>query len=112
MPMGMLTMITPNAMSQSQLQRLLIARALVGAPKVLFLDEATSALDNTAQEAITRTIDELGSTRVVIAHRLSTIRRADRIYVLDRGRIVQSGTFDELAGQDGLFRTLMAGQVS
>ena len=112
MPMGMLTMVTPNALSQSQLQRLLVARALVGRPEVLFLDEATSALSNTAQAEITRSIDGLGSTRVVIAHRLSTIRNADRIYVLDHGRVVQSGTFAELEAEGGTFTELMAGQVS
>ena len=112
MPMGMLTMITPNSMSQSQLQRLLIARALVSRPEVLYLDEATSALDNTAQAEITKAIDGLGSTRVVIAHRLSTIRNADRIYVLEKGRVVQSGTFDELEAEGGHFSELMAGQVS
>ncbi|MEE2972539.1 MAG: ATP-binding cassette domain-containing protein, partial [Planctomycetota bacterium] len=112
MPMGMLTMITPNSMSQSQLQRLLIARALVGRPEVLFLDEATSALDNVTQAEITKAIDGLGSTRIVIAHRLSTIRNADRIYVLDKGRVVQSGSFDELQSEGGMFAKLMAGQIS
>lgn len=112
MPMGMLTMITPNSMSQSQLQRLLIARALVGRPEVLFLDEATSALDNVTQAEITKAIDGLGSTRIVIAHRLSTIRNADRIYVLDQGRVVQSGSFDELQAEGGMFAKLMAGQIS
>lgn len=112
MPMGMLTMITPNSMSQSQLQRLLIARALVGRPEILFLDEATSALDNATQSEITRAIDGLGSTRIVIAHRLSTIRNADRIYVLEKGRVVQSGTFAELEAEGGHFSELMAGQIS
>ena len=112
MPMGMLTMITPTSLSQSQLQRLLIARSIVSRPELLLLDEATSSLDNASQERITRSIDGLGATRIVIAHRLSTIRRADRIYVLDRGRVVQSGTFAELEGRDGVFRDLMAGQAS
>ena len=112
MPMGMLTMIGPTSLSQSQLQRLLIARALVSRPEVLFLDEATSALDNASQAEITRSIDQLGATRIVIAHRLSTIRNADRIYVLDRGRVVQSGTFDELVAEGGHFGDLMAGQTS
>ena len=112
MPMGMLTMITPNALSQSQMQRLLIARALVAKTEILFLDEATSTLDNTAQAEITRSIDQLGSTRIVIAHRLSTIRNADRIYVLEHGRVVQSGTFTELEAAGGTFAELMAGQAS
>jgi NHLM bacteriocin system ABC transporter ATP-binding protein len=112
MPMGMLTMIGPTSLSQSQLQRLLIARALVSRPEILFLDEATSALDNASQAEITRSIDQLGATRIVIAHRLSTIRNADRIYVLDRGRVVQSGTFDELVAEGGHFGDLMAGQTS
>jgi len=112
MPMGMLTMVTPSSLSQSQLQRLLIARALVGRPEIVFLDEATSALDNAAQAEITAAIDRLGATRIVIAHRLGTIRRADRIHVLDRGRVVQSGSFEELQAEGGLFADLMAGQVS
>jgi len=112
MPMGMLTMVTPTSMAQSQLQRLMIARALINNPEILFLDEATSALDNQTQAEITRSIEQLGTTRVVIAHRLSTIRKADRIYVLDRGRVVQEGDFDTLSAQDGAFRDLMAGQLS
>lgn len=113
MPMGMLTLVTPNSHSQSQVQRLLIARALVARPEVLLLDEATSALDNQSQASITATIEALGATRIVIAHRLTTIRGADRIYVLRSGAIVQQGTFDELAADEsGHFRELMAGQLS
>ena len=112
MPMGMLTMVTPTSMSQSQLQRLLIARALINRPEIVFLDEATSALDNRTQASITRTIEDLGSTRIVIAHRLSTIRNADRIYVLKEGVVVQSGRFEELEAEGGHFMELMAGQVS
>ena len=112
LPMGMLTVLSPNALSQSQVQRLLIARALINHPEILFLDEATSALDNATQAEITNAVNGLGSTRIVIAHRLSTIRNADRIYVLDQGRVVQSGSFEELEAADGMFRTLMAGQVS
>ena len=112
MPMGMLTMVTPTSMSQSQLQRLLIARALINRPEIVFLDEATSALDNRTQASITETIEQLGSTRIVIAHRLSTIRNADRIYVLKDGSVVQSGRFDELEAEGGHFMELMAGQVS
>ena len=112
MPMGMLTMVSPTSMSQSQLQRLLIARALINRPEVVFLDEATSALDNRTQASITKTIEDLGSTRIVIAHRLSTIRKADRIYVLKEGVVVQSGRFEELEAEGGHFMELMAGQVS
>ena len=112
MPMGMLTMVSSTSMSQSQLQRLLIARALINRPEVLFLDEATSALDNRTQAAITEAIEDLGSTRVVIAHRLSTIRKADRIYVLKDGVVVQSGRFEDLEAEGGHFVELMAGQIS
>ena len=113
MPMGMLTLITANSHSQSQVQRLLIARALVSRPEILFLDEATSSLDNQTQASITATIESLGATRIVIAHRLTTIRSADRIYVLREGRVVQQGSFDELAADPtGHFHELMAGQLS
>ena len=76
------------------------------------MDEATSALDNKAQASITETINNLGVTRLVIAHRLSTIKDADVIHVLDEGRIVQSGTFDELSAQEGFFTELMKRQMS
>jgi ATP-binding cassette subfamily C protein len=112
MPMGMLTVVTGSALSGGQSQRLLIARALVGNPSILFMDEATSALDNKAQASITETINNLGVTRLVIAHRLSTIKDADVIHVLDEGRIVQSGTFDELSAQEGFFTELMKRQMS
>ncbi len=76
------------------------------------LDEATSALDNDTQDQIARSIEDLANTRVAIAHRLSTIRKADRIYVLQNGKVVQAGTFDELAASGGHFRELMAGQLA
>ncbi|MGE4608852.1 MAG: ATP-binding cassette domain-containing protein, partial [Myxococcota bacterium] len=112
MPMGMLTVVGPTTLSASQTQRLLIARALVNRPKILLLDEATSALDNDTQDQIARSIEDLANTRVAIAHRLSTIRKADRIYVLQNGKVVQAGTFDELAASGGHFRELMAGQLA
>ena len=112
MPMGMLTMVSPTSMSQSQLQRLLIARALINRPEVVFLDEATSALDNRTQVSVTKAIEDLGSTRIVIAHRLSTIRNADRIYVLKAGVVVQEGRFEELQAEGGYFMELMGGQIS
>lgn len=113
MPMGMLTMTAGNSLSGGQAQRLLIARALVGNPRILFMDEATSALDNESQLAVTETINKLGVTRVVIAHRLSTIIDADRIIVLNDGQVVQSGTYEELAKQtDGHFYELMKRQMT
>jgi ATP-binding cassette subfamily C protein len=113
MPMGMHTIIGEGglAFSGGQLQRMMVARALARKPRFLFFDEATSALDDRAQEAVSRHIEQLDSTRIVIAHRLSTIRQADRIYVLDGGRIVQSGSFDELMATDGLFRSLTSRQL-
>ncbi|MCU1451210.1 MAG: transporter-like protein [Acidimicrobiales bacterium] len=113
MPMGMHTVIGEGglAFSGGQLQRMMVARALARKPRLLFFDEATSALDDRAQEAVSQHIEQLQSTRVVIAHRLSTIRHADRIYVLDGGRIVQAGTFDELMAVDGLFRSLTSRQL-
>lgn len=113
MPMGMLTLVTPTSLSQSQLQRLLIARAIVGRPEILLFDEATSNLDNQSQAAITATIELMGATRIVVAHRLTTIRNAHRIIVLKQGKVVQQGTFEELAADEtGHFRELMAGQLS
>jgi ABC-type bacteriocin/lantibiotic exporter with double-glycine peptidase domain len=112
MPMGLHTVVSEGGgtLSGGQRQRLLIARALVTRPRVLLFDEATSALDNRAQQIVSESIDRLHATRIVIAHRLSTIRNADRIYVLDGGRVVQSGTFDELMAEPGLFADLAARQ--
>ncbi|NEO90057.1 MAG: NHLP bacteriocin export ABC transporter permease/ATPase subunit, partial [Moorea sp. SIO3G5] len=96
MPMGMHTVISEGGtnLSGGQRQRLLIARALVLKPRLLIFDEATSALDNRTQSIVSQSIDELQVTRIVIAHRLSTIRNADRIYVLEAGRVLQQGTFE------------------
>ena len=97
--------------SGGQRQRLLIARALVTKPKILLMDEATSALDNKTQATVAASLDRRKVSRLVIAHRLSTVRRANRIYVLDRGRVVQEGTYDELAQEQGLFAAMMQRQV-
>jgi len=112
-PMGMHTFISEGAnnISMGQRQRLLIARALVFKPKILLFDEATSALDNRAQAVVSRSLDSLKVTRVVVAHRLSTIRNADRIYVMQAGRVVETGSFAELAAGNGLFSRTMARQV-
>jgi NHLM bacteriocin system ABC transporter ATP-binding protein len=114
MPMGMHTVISEGAstLSGGQRQRILIARAIVTRPRILFFDEATSALDNKTQAVVSRSLENLKSTRVVIAHRLSTIINADRIIVLDRGKIVQQGTYTELMSNDGAFKDLALRQLA
>ena len=114
MPMGMQTVISEggSTLSGGQRQRLLIARALVRKPRIILFDEATSALDNRTQEQVSKSLDRIDATRIVIAHRLSTIRNADRIYVMERGRIVQQGSFEQLIEQPGLFTHLIARQVA
>ncbi|MBW4660006.1 MAG: NHLP bacteriocin export ABC transporter permease/ATPase subunit [Drouetiella hepatica Uher 2000/2452] len=114
MPMGMYTFVSEGGsnISGGQRQRLMIARALALKPQILLFDEATSALDNRTQAIVTESLDALGVTRIVIAHRLSTIRHADRIYVIEAGRVVQQGSFDELAQQEGLFAQLIARQMA
>jgi ATP-binding cassette subfamily C protein len=108
MPMGMQTQVPENGagFSGGQRQRILIARALVSNPRILLLDEATSALDNRTQATVAAGLERLGGTRIVIAHRLSTIRHANRIFVLESGRIVESGTYEELWSRGGRFRQL------
>ncbi len=114
MPMGMHTVISPGGggLSGGQRQRLLIARALVSKPKILFFDEATSALDNKTQFEVNQNLEQLRTTRVVIAHRLSTIVNADKIFVLDQGKIVQQGRYEELINQPGLFADLAKRQMA
>ncbi|MEY4745695.1 MAG: hypothetical protein RLZZ442_287, partial [Cyanobacteriota bacterium] len=94
--------------SGGQLQRLAIARAVLGNPAVLLLDEATSALDAEAEEAVQRGLEQAmaGRTVLVIAHRLATVQGADRILVLDGGRIVEQGSHNELMEQGGRYREL------
>ena len=106
MPMGMYTVTSEgsSAFSGGQTQRVMLAAAMVRSPKVLLLDEATNWLDNETQSRVMSEIEKLSVTRVVSAHRLSTIRRADRIYVLQAGRVIQQGSFDDLMAQDGVFR--------
>ena len=108
MPMGMHTVIQEGggSLSGGQRQRLLIARALVGRPRILFFDEATSALDNRTQRMVSESVDAMHATRVVVAHRLSTIRNADRIYVMEGGRVTETGTYHELMALGGLFASM------
>src|SRR5690606_25073276 len=114
MPMGMFTVVDDGGrtLSGGQRQRLLIARALVHKPKILFFDEATSALDNRTQKMVSDSIEQLKATRVVIAHRLSTIMNADRIYVLENGRVVEEGTCRELMDRGGTFYELAKRQMA
>ena len=114
MPMGLHTVIAEGAgtISGGQAQRILIARAIVGKPKVVFLDEATSALDNVTQRQIVDTLERLDATKVVIAHRLSTVQNCDRILVMDKGDIVEQGTFEQLMEKKGLFYELAKRQMA
>src|SRR6185436_10061206 len=103
LPMKMHTVLGEGAatLSGGQRQRLMIARAIVNRPRILFFDEATSALDNRTQAIVTASLQTLRATRVVVAHRLSTIAQADRIFVIDRGRVVQTSTYRELLDEPG-----------
>ena len=113
MPMGLHTVVSEGGggFSGGQKQRILIARALISKPEIIFFDEATSALDNISQKAVSDNLDDLFCTRVVIAHRLSTIRHCDRIIVLDKGRIAEEGTFEELMENKGLFYEMAQRQL-
>jgi ABC-type bacteriocin/lantibiotic exporter with double-glycine peptidase domain len=112
MPMGMHTVISEGGggISGGQKQRLMIARAIAAKPKILMFDEATSALDNITQKKVSEALDSLKCTRIVIAHRLSTIRHCDRIIVLDKGSIVEDGTYEELLNKGGFFADLVERQ--
>lgn len=114
MPMGMHTLVSEGGgtLSGGQRQRLLIARAIVNQPRILFFDEATSALDNRTQAIVSESLEKLEATRIVIAHRLSTIINADCIFVMADGRVVQSGTYQELINQAGLFADLAKRQIA
>ncbi|MEO7741634.1 MAG: ATP-binding cassette domain-containing protein [Usitatibacter sp.] len=114
MPMGLYTLAGEglSTLSGGQRQRVMLARALIGNPRILLLDEATSALDNVSQAAVLQELSAMDATRIVIAHRLNTVRNADRILVLEQGRIVQQGTFAQLAQQRGSFSAMLARQVT
>ena len=113
MPMGMMTMVgaSGSVLSGGESQRVTIARSLMGNPRIMLLDEATNWLDNESQAEVMQNLALLTSTRIVIAHRLSTLEQADRIYVMQAGRVVQSGSFGELMEVDGVFKELVKRQV-
>ena len=90
----------------------MIARALVRRPRIVFFDEATSALDNKTQAVVSRSLEAMQATRVVIAHRLSTVRHADQILVFRAGKLVESGTFEELLVRGGYFADLAKRQMA
>ncbi len=105
MPMKYNTVLSSESelISGGQKQRIVLARALFNNPKILFLDEATSAMDNLTQQIVKENLDALGITRIMVAHRLSTLQDCDRILFMDKGRIVEEGSFEELMEQDGIF---------
>ena len=112
MPMGMHTIISEGSggISGGQRQRLMIARAIAPKPSILMFDEATSALDNITQKKVSEALNGLKCTRIVIAHRLSTIRHCDRIIVLDGGKIIEDGSYEELLAKGGFFAELVERQ--
>jgi len=109
LPEGYANLVGENGsrFSGGERQRLNLARALAHEPAILLLDEATSSLDLAMEARLHANLASLGCTRIVIAHRLATVRDADRILVVHEGQIVQSGTYAELEGQEGLFRALL-----
>ena len=113
LPMGMRTLVGDNAVTFSggQRQRLVLAGAIARNPRLVILDEATSALDSVTQAKVSESFDRLQVTRVVVAHRLSTIRHADRVIVLEAGRVVQDGTFEGLASVPGIFQNMVRRQT-
>jgi ATP-binding cassette subfamily C protein len=114
MPMGMHTVISEGAstISGGQKQRIMIARAIVNRPRIIYFDEATSALDNKTQAIVSNSLDSLKSTRIVIAHRLSTILKCNKIIVMDKGRIVEMGSYQELIDKNGAFEALARRQLA
>jgi ATP-binding cassette subfamily B protein len=113
MPMGYDTPVGEggSALSGGQRQRLVLARALLRRPSIVLLDEATSALDAITECAVQEALESLDCTRIVIAHRLSSVVRADRIFVLRDGAIVEQGRHEELLARGGEYADLVASQL-
>ena len=114
LPNKMYTILPPGGdiLSGGQQQRIVIARALIRNPKIFIFDEATSALDNETQGIVSASIERLNATRIVIAHRLSTIMNADRIFVLDKGQLIEEGSYRELIEKNGFFAELTRRQLA
>lgn len=114
MPMGMYTVVSEggSTLSGGQRQRIMIARAIAHRPRILIFDEATSALDNRTQAIVSKSLEQLKATRIVIAHRLSTIVNADRILVIENGKVIQQGKYDELIRVEGQFKELAKRQIA
>lgn len=111
-PMGIHTVLTSGGatLSGGQRQRLFLARSFLNSAPIILWDEATAGLDNRRQEIVIRNLEKLQATRLVVAHRLTSVINADRIYVLNRGKILESGTFKELADAGGFFAEMLAKQ--
>jgi len=114
MPMTYDTVISDGggSLSGGQRQRVAIARAILRNPTLMLLDEATSALDNQTEARVIENLEKLRCTRITVAHRLSTVRNADVIIVMDKGRVVEQGTYAQLAARGGLFSQLLAASQS
>jgi ATP-binding cassette, subfamily B, bacterial len=115
LPEGFDTLVGPRGtkLSGGQRQRIAIARAILADPRILLLDEATSALDSESERLVNEALERLmaGRTSLVIAHRLSTVRHADSILVFNQGKIIESGSHDELIAQNGTYRFLVETQL-
>lgn len=113
LPMGIHTVIgeSTSLFSGGQVQLMALARALVGAPKLLIFDEATSALDNVSVGKVGEVLDQLAITRIVFTHRLGTLKKCDRIVVMDRGAIAQEGSYEQLAKMPGSFNNMLHGKA-